>query len=379
VDPDTAEPNAAGAAGADLTSTTWNSTEPNATELNGGDWNGGDPNGGDRNAAELMAAGLDATGKVSLDHVYTQPDPRAYFSTLRGLEYRIPQLAKPYFSKVLDECHDRRGTRAPRVLDIGCSYGVNAALLRLDATMDELYDHYCDGATPTLSRDSLLARDRELVRARSGLDGITVVGLDTSYPALSYALAAGFLTDAVHADLEKDDPTEEQRTTLGGSDLVISTGCLGYVTERTIARVVAAHGDRRPWMAHFVLRMFPFDPVAAVLDDAGYETVAPDRVFAQRRFASAAEQSQVLDTLSTVKVDPRGLESDGWLYARLFVSRPRDTPRRTVFDVAAGDPRVHSRHGAENSSKNGSENSSGFHPENDARPAAQNDGDRRQG
>jgi carnitine O-acetyltransferase len=46
-------------------------------------------------------------------------------------------------------------------------------------------------------------------------------------------------------------------------------------------------------------------------------------VFPQRRFVSAQEQQQVLDTLASVGVDPRGLESEGWLYAELHVSRPR--------------------------------------------------------
>jgi carnitine O-acetyltransferase len=30
-------------------------------------------------------------------------------------------------------------------------------------------------------------------------------------------------------------------------------------------------------------------------------------------------------TLAEVGVDPTGLEADGWLYAQLFISRPRST------------------------------------------------------
>jgi carnitine O-acetyltransferase len=87
-------------------------------------------------------------------------------------------------------------------------------------------------------------------------------------------------------------------------------------------------------MAHFVLRMFPFEPIARCLAGFGYETVHLDRVFKQRRFASAEEQSLVLDTLSTVGVDPRGLETDGWLYAQLYVSRPRGAKTCAVVDLA---------------------------------------------
>jgi len=68
--------------------------------------------------------------------------------------------------------------------------------------------------------------------------------------------------------------------------------------------------------------MFPFDPVADCLAGYGYETVGYDRVFKQRRFASAQEQALVLGTLAEVGVDSHGLEADGWRYARLFVSCP---------------------------------------------------------
>ncbi|WP_329522006.1 class I SAM-dependent methyltransferase [Spirillospora sp. NBC_01491] len=280
----------------------------------------------------------DSTGKVSLDHIYTQPDPRAYFGTLRELGYCIPQGAKPHFAALISEYREVRKVPAPTVLDIGCSYGINAALLKCDATMDELYERYAGGDAATLPRAALLARDRELVRSRGRSGRARFIGLDTSDRALSYALAAGFLDGAVNADLERNEPTGRQCAQLAGADLVVSTGCLGYVTERTISRVVAANGDRRPWMAHFVLRMFPFDPIAACLADAGYETVRSEGLFKQRRFATPQEQSQVLDTLSGIGVDPRGLETEGWFYAGLHLSRPRRKAARAVVDLASARP-----------------------------------------
>jgi carnitine O-acetyltransferase len=144
---------------------------------------------------------------------------------------------------------------------------------------------------------------------------------------------AGFIDSAVHANLEEDEPTERQREQFAGTDVVISTGCLGYITDRTISRIVNANGERLPWMAHFVLRMFPFEPVAEPLEKLGYSTVRVERVFKQRRFASPEEQSRVLDRLSSNGVDPRGLEADGWLYAQLYLSRPRAAKHRTVIHL----------------------------------------------
>jgi SAM-dependent methyltransferase len=268
---------------------------------------------------------FDATGKVTLGHIYTQPDPRAYFETLHAFDYQLPELARPYFGRLAGEYREARGVRVPNILDVGCSYGINAALLKCNTTMAALYERYCGPAAGGLTRDALLARDREMIRSCGGLEPVRVVGLDSSRPALSYALAAGFIDGAVHADLERRDPTAAERDQLADIDLVISTGAIGYIGQRTLSRVVGAAGRRRPWLAHFVLRMFPFDPVAESLAGAGYRTVHVDRMFRQRRFASAEEQSLILGNLSAIGVDPSGLEDGGWLYAQLYISRPDGT------------------------------------------------------
>lgn len=266
---------------------------------------------------------VDTTGKISLGHIYTSPDPRAYFSTLRELDYTIRELAKPHFRRFIAEYREVAGVPSPTVLDIGCSYGINAALVKYGATMGELYDRYSGRDAHRHTRATLLFRDRELIRSGEPANNLRFLGLDASEPALSYALETGFLDGAVHADLENGEPTDEQRAQLAGTDLVISTGCLGYVTERTISRVVEAQEERRPWMAHFVLRMFPFDPIAETLAAAGYETVRGDGLFRQRRFATPQERALVLQRLADAGVDPAGVETDGWFYAQLYLSRPR--------------------------------------------------------
>jgi hypothetical protein len=182
--------------------------------------------------------------------------------------------------------------------------------------MDDLYAHYTAPDVLKLSHAGLIEADRARV---TGPGGAKFFGLDAAAPALEYALSAGFLDEAIHADFESDDPDSTQRKLLDDVDLVISTGCVGYVTEKTIARI--ARGSR-PWMAHFVLRMFSYEPVADSLAGLGYETAQVPGVFRQRRFASAEERTQILDTLDAAGVDPTGVESDGWLYAQLYVSRP---------------------------------------------------------
>ncbi|WP_433723342.1 class I SAM-dependent methyltransferase [Nocardia sp. CA-129566] len=267
-----------------------------------------------------MPVPLHTTGKASFDDIYDRPDPREYYARMSELDYRIPELAKPFFQQQIREYRASARVDAPTVLDIGCSYGVNAALLRFDTTISDLAEHY--RTAEDVDQTALIARDRARLDDRDQLPGVRFIGMDAARPALSYAHAAGFLHDMVHADLEAADPTDEQRRTLAAADIVISTGCVGYVTEKTLARVALAHPRRRPWMAHFVLRMFSFEPIAAELAALGYRTEQAPGVFEQRRFASDSERTQVLNTLATNGVDTDGQESTGWLLANLYISRP---------------------------------------------------------
>ncbi|MFQ6325191.1 class I SAM-dependent methyltransferase [Nocardia sp. CWNU-33] len=266
-----------------------------------------------------MSVPLHTTGKASFDDIYTRPDPRDYYARMAELDYRIPELAKPFFQQQIREYCASGRVSTPTVLDIGCSYGVNAALLRLDTTIGELAGHYrrAEG-----DQTALIARDRARLAAQDRLPDVRFIGMDVAHPALSYANAAGFLHDTVHADLETTDPTEQQRAILATADIVVSTGCVGYVTEKTLSRVALAHPHRRPWMAHFVLRMFSFEPMAAELAALGYRTEQAPGIFEQRRFASDAERTQVLNTLSDNGIDTTDHETEGWLYANLYLSRP---------------------------------------------------------
>jgi SAM-dependent methyltransferase len=264
----------------------------------------------------------DENGKYAFDHIYTQSDPRDYFTVLQRFDYGIPGIAQPYFARLVTRYRGERGVVEPRILDIGCSYGINTALLRCDATMATFYQRYTDIAIGR-SRAELVASDQAFVRARQRPGRARLVGLDTSGPALDYAVEAGFLDEAIEADFETGEPTEAQLTQLAGTDLVISTGCVGYVTEKTLLRVIEAAGEQRPWMAHFCLRMFPYDVIAGHLDDLGYETIRVDQPVRQRRFATDQERTAVLDRLAGLGIDSRGLEADGWFYTQLYVSRPR--------------------------------------------------------
>jgi hypothetical protein len=115
-------------------------------------------------------------GKASFDDVYDRPDPRAYFRMLETLDYQIPEHARVPFAFLARRVRDGTGDRRLSVLDLCCSYGVNAALLNCDLTLADLYGRYGAPELDTLSSEELIASDRAFY-ALHRRDEVPVVGL----------------------------------------------------------------------------------------------------------------------------------------------------------------------------------------------------------
>jgi len=270
--------------------------------------------------AEPTAFELDQTGKIDLTDIYDRPDPRHYYRTLAKLDYRIPAAAEPLFRAAIAARRALRGERPMTVFDVGCSYGVNAAILKQGVDLSDLFALY--GTVGPDSRRELVARDRAFFAARDGDPDLSVIGLDTAENAVSYACDAGVMDGGIVADLELRPPSERQAALLADADLVISTGAIGYVGAPTFRRILD-HTDAAPWFALFALRMFPVDAVADVLKERGYEVFRlAGKTFRQRRFASREEAAEVHANLADLGIDPVGRESEGWYHAEFTFARP---------------------------------------------------------
>ncbi len=268
--------------------------------------------------------------KANMDHIYDQPDPRAYFHELRKLSYAIPGAAKPIFQKLISRLRHLRNDTV-HILDLGCSYGVNAALLKHDLSMPDLYDHWSEEDIARIETEELIASD---LRYFSNLDeqaDITVTGLDQAESAISFAEESGLLDGGLAINLETGPLPGAATENLALVDLVTSTGCVGYLTEKSFERLLPALTQgRSPWIGNFVLRMFPFDTIEDTLTEWGYVTEKLEgQIFAQRDFVSDEEQEQVLEQLHMRGIDPAGKESEGQLLAEFYLSRPADEVEET--------------------------------------------------
>lgn len=285
--------------------------------------------------------------KANFDSIYTYPDPREYYRVLYGLDYVIPDLAKPIIRSLITSLRYHTG-RPLKILDVGCSYGINAALARYPFDLARLAQRYASPEMTRLDSEALIRLDRHYFNAWPSICDARFIGLDSSEPALHYALNTGLLDAAVGTNLEHQDPTRREADVLSDLDMVISTGCVGYVTERTFRRVLALQKEgRMPWVVNFVLRMFPYTPIAEELSRVGLVTEKLAGVtFVQRRFHSEEEASGTLQMLDQRGVSVGGKEVEGLLHAELFVSRPAQwverTPLNSLVSVTSG---AHRRYG----------------------------------
>jgi len=282
------------------------------------------------------------SSKANFDDIYTMEDPRGYFSVLGSLDYMIPDVAEPVLRQLLEARAQRYRSEAV-VLDVGCSYGINAAVHRFPVNFNVLRRRYTRREIATLSSAELLRLDRNYYASwpETGLGRF--VGLDVSAPAIRYATQVGLIEHGIAANLEEAPLSTLNKSMLRDVNVILSTGSVGYVTDRTF-RTVLDELPRPPWIISFVLRMFPYDALETVFASQGLVTERlASAMFVQRRFRDVAEFESALDVLASRGLDTRDFESDGLLRAELYVSRPASdvaaAPLESIVTISSGRDR----------------------------------------
>lgn len=264
--------------------------------------------------------------KANFDEIYIKDDPRGYFSVLGALDYMIPDVAAPIVRQII-AAHARRYGRKPRVLDVGSSYGINAAVHRFPVTFTTLRRRYARHEMLALEPAEVARLDRNYYASWPDKGLASFVGLDVSEQAIRYAKDVGLIEEGIVADLEHEPLTAEAADILDDVDIVLSTGAVGYVSDKTFRSILEAV-SRPVWVVSFVLRMFPYDDLQSLFDERGLVTEhLESALFAQRRFIDLAEFERCLAQIAGRGLDSRGFESRGLLQADLYVSRPTSDVR----------------------------------------------------
>ncbi len=274
------------------------------------------------------------------EQVYAEPDPRAYFRVLHGLDYRIPELARTVFRDIIQAAAEARSEK-PKVFDLGCGFGINAALLRYPIDMNRLAHRYRDLDAGDLAPERVMALDRNYFASWPAKIDVDYVGLDLSATTTAYAKSVDLLDHAIAGDLEEVDLSAADQEAVAGANCIISTGCASYAGVATFEKIFHAIGERLPWLAMFVLRTESIDVVREYLIERGLQFDKLEGVtFVQRRYHSAGEWTQALLTLETLGIDTEGKEADGLMHAELFIARPPDEaqayPIEQIVSISSG-------------------------------------------
>jgi len=267
--------------------------------------------------------------KSSFDNVYTAPTPHAYIATMAANGYEIGERARPYCTAAAELLREGNGDAWPvQMLDVGCSYGIGSAFVKYGCSFDEMVAFFSSRA-PREYHTACEAMRMWLNIAPPASD-VRAVGLDSSKPAINFALDAGVLDGGIARDFEQPNvvPTEEESAWFRSCNLLISTGAIGYVTERTLDVILRDlgkdyPGNFGPFAVVTILRMFDQAPIKTAFEMRGFTFGAvPGVRLPQRRFTNKEERQKVLSLLHDRGIDTGEWEDRGKHHADLFIAAP---------------------------------------------------------
>lgn len=231
--------------------------------------------------------------KADFNDIYRAKDPRGYFSVLGGLGYIIPELAGPVLLQLANRLIRSKG-HPISVLDIGCSYGILSAVMRCGLSIEQLCNRYAGPSFQAMNSDRLASCDADYFASLAPFEDVRFIGLDRSPEAIAYAQRVGLIEEGLTVDLETDSLSEQARSIIATADLIVSTGAVGYISEKTFGKLLRAFPTgKAPWIASFVLRMFDYENIAETARQHGLATERLERTtFVQRRFRDDIEREE---------------------------------------------------------------------------------------
>ena len=269
--------------------------------------------------------------KTCFDDVYTAPTPHAYIAMMAKNGYEIGEQARPYCIAAVELLRENNEDAWPvQMLDIGCSYGMGSAFVKYNCSFDEMVAFFSTRAPqePYAASEAM----RAWLNVTPTPYDVRCVGLDSSKPAIRFAMRAGLLDGGITRDFENPDitPNAEECSWLRSCNILISTGAIGYVTDRTMDYVVRHAGKDHPsefgpFAVLTILRMFDATPIKNVFVKHGFRfEKVPEVMLPQRRFTDENERKSVLRILHDKSIDTSEWEEKGKQFAELFIAAKPD-------------------------------------------------------
>jgi hypothetical protein len=263
--------------------------------------------------------------KKDFTDIYTQDSPYEYLKEMDRLEYSISDSTKPLYNSIIEQLEDTL-SRPINVLDLGSSYGINSSLMKYDLTMSELNNFFLSGSEPTKEET------KQFYEKCTSNDNLNFYQIDISEEALKFSEDMDLCKRGMNVDLEAEKSNLLE--SLPKMDVVIATGCIGYVGYRGISNLLKVIKNRQsnsieseteytaPIFAFSVLRMFDMVDIEKVFEMYGYSIVKSDiKPIRQRNFSDPKEKAQTLSLLHDMEIDTKKYEDGGSFYADFYIAR----------------------------------------------------------
>ena len=268
--------------------------------------------------------------KASFDATYAALTPHQYLHNMTAVDYRMADYMNPFLAAVVDIAMSPAAPEHPvRILDLGCSYGVSGALLKTDCSYQELAQFIL--RETSMEYVSCVTDAKRWLGSHVAREDVEVVGFDSSVEAVRFATASRMIDKGITRNLEENESelTDDERSLIRQCDVLLSTGVIGYVTEKTVGPILDefscdARGRLGGVAIMSVLELFDQEPIAECFSEHGYQFGEIPIRIPQRRFADAEEREGVLETLRDRGESTAVQDSEEQMFASLCVAaRPQ--------------------------------------------------------
>jgi len=259
------------------------------------------------------------------DDIYNLEECSAYFRAMDHAGFRTAHHAVVEFSKTRDALARMRGLETVNVIDFASGYGIAAALMRHDISLDDVLSRYRDTWYDQASAGDVIATDAKWYGARKRHDmHDSFAGIDIADRALNYGCEVGIFDAGFAEDLQTGAPSEGLQRWLSTCDLIVECGSVAHMLPGALARVLDASA-RRPWVITAPIRGNDTREAIEVMQSRGMVVeVLAAPPFRHRRFADADEQMRAIANARARGHETDGYESTGYFYAQMFLARPED-------------------------------------------------------
>lgn len=198
--------------------------------------------------------------KTNFDDLYDQDTPKAYLTRMDQLKYDISWRVRKQFLTILSRVVV---SGEVNILDVGSSYGIVSAALNYDESICHWHKRIAG-----LSNAEVAQADTQYFRKRRKSNpSLAFIGFDRALMPLQYAKKVGLIRSYVHCNIENQTFPSDS-SVLRSIDVIVSTGCIGYVTERTFSYLLQ-HSEPK-YVIFTCLRVIRCEKIVRLLTKNSY-------------------------------------------------------------------------------------------------------------